>query len=67
MATKQSVRGGWSGIAMGVKKSQVPLVIFITSNVMYDCFPPGTTLKHEKRTTYDENILNVIICANNYN
>jgi len=26
MATKQSVRGGWSGVATGVRRSQVPLV-----------------------------------------
>jgi hypothetical protein len=26
MATKQSVQGGWSGIAKGVRKSRVPLV-----------------------------------------
>jgi hypothetical protein len=26
MVTKQSVRGGWSGIATGVRRSWVPLV-----------------------------------------
>ncbi len=26
MATKQSVRGGWSGVATGVRRSRVPLV-----------------------------------------
>ncbi len=26
MATKQSVQGGWSGIATGVQRSRVPLV-----------------------------------------
>ncbi len=25
------------------------VIIFITSNMMYDCFPLGITLKHEKR------------------
>ncbi len=28
MTAKQSVRGGWSGVAMGVRRSQVPLVPF---------------------------------------
>jgi len=26
MATKQSVQGGWSGVATGVRRSRVPLV-----------------------------------------
>jgi hypothetical protein len=29
MMTKQSVRGGWSGAATGVRRSRVPLVIYI--------------------------------------
>jgi hypothetical protein len=28
MATKQSVRGGWSGVATGVRRSRVPLVLY---------------------------------------
>ncbi len=27
MVTKQNVRGGWSGVAIGVQRSRVPLVI----------------------------------------
>ncbi len=27
MTTKQSVRGGWSGVATSVRRSQVPLVL----------------------------------------
>jgi len=26
IATKQSVRGGWNGVAMGVRRSRVPLM-----------------------------------------
>jgi hypothetical protein len=26
MATKQNIRGGWSGVVTGVQRSQVPLV-----------------------------------------
>jgi hypothetical protein len=28
MTTKQSVRGGWNGVATGVQRSQVPLVLY---------------------------------------
>ncbi len=31
MTTKQNVRGGWSGVATGVQRSRVPLVMFGTS------------------------------------
>jgi hypothetical protein len=35
MATKQSVWGGWSGVATGVRRSRVPLVIFVLRKIIY--------------------------------
>ncbi len=34
MVTKQSVRGGWSGVATGVRRSRVPLVIRISTTMI---------------------------------
>ncbi len=78
MVTKQSVWGGWSGVATGVRRSRVPLVNINTNmtirvrhdnlTITYLTYPTHLTFKCELFQTFQNNIRkkNNVIVRNNY-